>query len=423
MQFNILERFISDQLRSFPRIKQALKFIYQLINYWMFKQPFTLKQLNYKTITKITINNEESFFGYYDKSPINNSNQFILFHSLNHEYPSYKSTKENAAINICYYDINKSAAFFIDTSTAYNLQQGSRLQWINNTDCIYNVFNPITNYYESVIYNVAEQQVLKTIPFPIYDTHQNFALSLRFERLHAMRPEYGYPQIQMSRETLDDLTNDGIYFIDLETGAYHCSLTLRDIAAFKSAAMTYPKNTQHKINHIMISPDGQHVMFLHRYFINHVKHDRLILAAPNGKPISVMADHGMVSHCCWKNPTTIIAYMHHPSAGNNYYSIDIQSNTTSLINQDLGQFGDGHPSVYNHQMVFDTYPNKSRHKTLSLYNLVTTTKTPILSAFESLRYFGETRCDLHPRWSPDGSTIFMDSVHEGRRHLYSISLR
>ena len=200
MQFNILERFISSQLRSFPRIKQSLKFFYQLINYWLFKQPFKLKKLNYKKITKITINDEESFFGYYDKSPINNSNQFILFHSLNDLHPSYKSPKKNTHVNICCYDINKNSAFYIDTSTTYNLQQGSRLQWINNTDCIYNIFNPITNYYESVIYNVIEKETLKTIPFPIYDTYQNFALSLRFERLNAMRPEYGYPQLPMSKK-------------------------------------------------------------------------------------------------------------------------------------------------------------------------------------------------------------------------------
>ena len=31
---------------------------------------------------------------------------------------------------------------------------------------------------------------------------------------------------------------------------------------------------------------------------------------------------------------------------------------------------------------------------------------------------GDWRCDLHPRWSPEGRLITFDSMHEGRRQIY-----
>lgn len=32
-------------------------------------------------------------------------------------------------------------------------------------------------------------------------------------------------------------------------------------------------------------------------------------------------------------------------------------------------------------------------------------------------------CDLHPRWSRDGNTVYFDSIHENRRAVYSVDIR
>lgn len=33
------------------------------------------------------------------------------------------------------------------------------------------------------------------------------------------------------------------------------------------------------------------------------------------------------------------------------------------------------------------------------------------------------RCDLHPRWRPDGGQLGFNSVHEGSRQVYVIDIR
>jgi Tol biopolymer transport system component len=38
-------------------------------------------------------------------------------------------------------------------------------------------------------------------------------------------------------------------------------------------------------------------------------------------------------------------------------------------------------------------------------------------------YKGEWRCDLHPRFSPDGKKVIIDSTHEGKgRQMYLVDI-
>ena len=180
---------------------------------------------------------------------------------------------------------------------------------------------------------------------------------------------------------------------------------------------------KHAFNHIMLSPDGKNFIFIHRWYQTRIRYDSLILSNIEGTEIKVLADYDMVSHCCWYNNATIVGYFRDKYLDDNFYKVDIISNTKILLSEKLKNFGDGHPSFHKNKMLFDSYPDRSRMQHLYIYDMDHDSVEEIGEFYEALRYYGETRCDLHPRWSEDGKNIFFDSVHEGKKYLYTLDYK
>ena len=77
-------------------------------------------------------------------------------------------------------------------------------------------------------------------------------------------------------------------------------------------------------------------------------------------------------------------------------------------------------------MVTDTYPrNKLREQKLYLMDMQTEAVLPLGRYIEPAEFRetgGEARCDLHPRWSPRGDLIGINSTFSGSRHVYIFRL-
>ena len=70
--YSTFERKIAFVLTNFPGLKAGIKKLYQRLNFLRYKKTYSFKS-DYH-IKKIGLKNKESYFGYYDKSPINSTN-------------------------------------------------------------------------------------------------------------------------------------------------------------------------------------------------------------------------------------------------------------------------------------------------------------------------------------------------------------
>jgi len=87
--------------------------------------------------------------------------------------------------------------------------------------------------------------------------------------------------------------------------------------------------------------------------------------------------------------------------------------------------GDGRPSLSpNSQwIVTDIYLGRDRKRSLILYDIFNQKLHIVGKFFSGWQFDGTNRCGLHPRWSPDGNWIAIDSANTGRRGLYFIDLK
>jgi Tol biopolymer transport system component len=184
-------------------------------------------------------------------------------------------------------------------------------------------------------------------------------------------------------------------------------------------------NAKHKFNHIMISPSGKKVMFMHRWFASdNRRYDTLYISNIDGSELKIISDDDMVSHCYWADEKYIFAYLRDKNMGDKFYMINIFNSKKQIVGEEIiDKFGDGHPSVKDNKILFDTYPNKARMKKLFIYDKDNKSLENLGKFFESFDFYSETRCDLHPRFSFDGKKVFFDSVHSGKRQLYMLELK
>lgn len=417
MDFVALENAGKKIFEQFPVIKRSCKRVYQLSMYALSKDKFKVDG----EVIKVSPNDKyEYFYGYYDKSPWDKNDRYMLCIRVKYAYKSV-APKESGEVVIIDTE-NNNKVIKIGTTNSWNVQQGCMAQWLGpdfSEKIIYNDFRD--GEYCSVIFNVKSNKEERVFRKPVYDVSRDgkFALSLDFSRLHRLRKGYGYSNLPDTTESELCPNKTCIWKIDLETGKIEKLLKYGDFAKFEQNETMI--GAEHKVNHIMISPNGKRFMVLHRWFQRGRKNTRLVTVNCDGSDMYNLSDDVFVSHCYWKNDEEILSFLRKKESGDHYYLMKDKTKEYRMFWKELNTDGHCSYSPNGKLIITDTYPNRKRLAHVFVCKEGEKSKR-IASVFAPFRYDNDVRCDLHPRWNHKGNKVCIDSVHEGKRGLYTINV-
>ena len=305
MGFIELEQAGKRMFEQFPVIKRSAKRVYQLASVATSNE----KVKSEGDVIRVSPDDGyEYFYGYYDKSPWDATDRYMICIKVKQAYKSV-APKEPGIVGVI--DTQDNNKFIkIGVTHSWNVQQSCMAQWMGSDYKKYILYNDFRDgKYCAVIYNFQARKEEKTLSMAAYDVAKDgsFILSLDFSRLHRMRPGYGYSNLPET--TKGELCPDKgcIWKVDVKSNEVTELFKYTDFAAFEpDESMT---GAEHKVNHLMISPNGKRFMVLHRWFQKGRKHTRLVTVNVDKTEMYNLSDDVFVSHCYWKNDKEILSFL------------------------------------------------------------------------------------------------------------------
>ena len=317
----------------------------------------------------------------------------------------------------------ESGAFTALAETgAFNLQQGSMLHWIDaghGEELTYNVWQGGRVVSHARALDGGAARTLEA-PVAAVTGDGRAALGLNYARMYHCRSVVGYANDRDPATLPIAPEDDGLYGIDLASG--RAGLVVSHAQVIRAAALAEPPTGLVWFNHVMFNTDGSRVMFLCRMRRPGGKGLRTSLwtVRPDGSELSLQIGFPhRISHFAWLDPDRLLI------------STDLlgtmQFVSFTVDQGDFAPFGggvlppDGHAcfSPDGRWLVCDTYPQGSeRISQLMLYEMATGRRVDIGGMYSEPVFAGDVRCDLHPRWHPDGRSLTIDAVPDGNRQIY-----
>ena len=385
-------------------------------------------------VHQITDGEKQHWFGYYDKWQVDPTGRYALGMEVDmlFQSPEPKHTVKIGLIDL----VNDNQWKQIGSSKAWGWQQGCMLQWIpgSTEEVIWN--DREGDQFISRIVNIKTGQE-RTLPKAIYALSPNgdYAIGTEFNRIQNMRPGYGYAGVPDPYENVKAPEEIGIYKIDLRTGDHQLIVPLAKTAQIPHQGESL-QDFWHYFNHLLVSPDGERFIFLHRW-----RHEmgerakratggfitRMFTADKNGNDLFILDPSGHTSHFIWRDPQHVCAWTKPQGRKSAFYLFKDKTDELHIVGEEKMTVN-GHntyvPNTNNEWILNDTYAHgdPDRMQDLYLYHIPTKKKVILGRFFSPEKFQGEWRCDLHPRCDQQGKRVFFDSTHNGKRQMYMIDI-
>jgi len=369
----------------------------------------------------VTTGPKHHFFGYYDKCPWNASGSLLLSHEVGFNDRS-PTADDTACIGVV--PLNDRKRFeCLGTTRCWNWQQGAMLRWnplAPDREFFYN--DRRDGRFVGILRNIDGVE-LRSYEKPLYAVCHDgkTGLSLNFARLHRLRPGYGYAGL--ADPFADDLDpkEDGIDRIDLSDGTMQQLVSLAELAG----QVTEDAGAAHYVNHIQVSPGGERAAFFHIWTRDIATwRARLFTIRLDGSELSCLLDTAFISHYDWLDDEHILVWAHKPAEKRHFLLCNQRDRSIRVVGKDV-LTEDGHCSFSPDRswVLNDTYPDPYDMRTLMIFRWPDGPRIDLARLYSpKKRWWGEIRCDLHPRWRRDGKAICIDSVHNGERQVYVMDI-
>lgn len=398
----------------------------------------------------VTPEGRSLFCGFHDFCPWEPDGDRLLALEID---PNWHAMDDSAyAATLSLWDPRRGEITPIAATQCWNFQQAARQQWVAGQDqriayntrdqrgdvtgVIHNILNGEKAYFQHGIYAVSPCG--------------NWALTQDFARLARLWPAYGYRAARPSHHAGPETT--GLWRHDITIGETRLLISLAQVLdEFDPNA----RADRHFLCHASIAPDGQNIVFLHRFFSDDGGlFTRLLSSGADGKNIRVLAEE-KVSHFDWLDNTTLVVWARFSgksaaklrSSGalsspilrpilniarsfrgkwkkrllnESYFTlpIDAPDARRRFAWPELNQ--DGHPMVARTHdwMVTDTYPDAHGMMDLILYHPIRRIRADLARVKHDISTSDtDAKCDLHPRWNRDESKIAVDVTEHGIRRI------
>ena len=339
-----------------------------------------------------------------------------------------RPVKPDDRAEIGYVDLNAGNKWTrIGDTTAWNWQQGARLQWRPNSDEI--VWNDRSDDGKSFVCRAYHFRTgrRRALPRPVYDLSPDGATALThdFEGEHQ-----GTDYVTATGHEPPPADKTGVWKMNLDTGDSELVMPVDRLAS-----IVFPRGLP-KSNHFYVFREGWNPSGTR--FITFVKDPVNAVYAAYSMSASgadVRYLYHNPSHHAWLDDDHVFDFgRHKPQGGANprpgYFLFKDDGTGTAKemlwpVDVDDGYGGDGHgsfvPGTGGRWIISDTY-NIHGSQYVFLFHRPTERFVP-LARLKCTRPNDDYRVDTHPRLSRDGRLVSIDATHEGLgRQMYVIEI-
>ncbi len=317
--------------------------------------------------------------------------------------------------DIGYFDLQDGFKWtMIGGTTAWNWQQGCRLQWRPNSDeILWNDRSDDGTHFICRAYHFRTGE-MRTLPRPVYDVSSDgtMALTHDFARMkHAGTSYIGIPDPCEDQEAPEQ---SGIERMDMETGEVEFLISLEKMASI-AFPQGYTGGTDLYFFREGWNPSGtRFIAFLRN--MDSPRHVSGWSISADGQDIRYFFDNP--SHHVWQDNNTILE--------GRYFGLFKDDGSGDMVQQLAEVKANIDPTIlpdpYGDWIMGDTYVlGGVQH--LFLFHRPSGLFVPLARLRSTAPSDGIYRVDLHARCSRDGRIVSIDATHEGLgRQMYILDI-